>query len=1112
MNKAGFIALVIALFLVQNVAAQTVSSVLKSGRWVKVAVSADGVYKIPYAKLSEWGFSSPQSVRVFGNDFGMLPFMNSDPRPSDLIENKVMYATDALYFYAKSKDIWSYNQEDDMFEVKRHLYDSQAYYFLSDVNTGYNNKITKQMGNVSTIAAATVGDFYAIHENDDVNLQMSGRNWYGEKFYYAVSQDFKLEIPVEATGGKAKAKVSVVARSSKSNTFSVSVNGGSSVDLECKSVSNTAHYADVQTRMFDFVSNRQTVQNVSITFNKSTPSAEGYLDYILLNARGNLTYKHKQLIFRDLQSYKNGGGCMFKISGADNNSVIWNITDSNSPVEIGYTIEGGNAVFSASTEKLEEYVIFSLSDAYIPEFVENVENQNLHSQSTKQMVIITPYIYKAWAEKIANIHSKEMSVGVVVLEQIYNEFSCGARDVSAIRDYLRYVYRNPSGDKLRYVLLFGDGSVDNITLSAGNTNVIPTYQSPQSLDEDDFFSFVSDDYFALMDDDEGEYTGLPDIAVGRIPVKTAAEAETAVKKISLYTSSFFNDWEKNIAFIADDENQNIHVTQADKIAEFSEDNFPDYNIYKIFLDAYPRQQTIGGNLYPQAREDILTQFSHGAKIINFTGHGGINYLTDERILTNADIDNMNNIDNLPVFITSSCDVGRFDYYTRLTDNNQDSPAERALHNANGGAIAMITAARHAYSEPNFQLNSNIFNHILLSHNDGGTMRLGDVVMLAKQQTNDINMRCFLLLGDPALALHSPDYEVKILKINGIDVANYNDTVKALQKCRLECAVTNTDGSVVNNFNGNAHVVYFDKPSLRKTLNNSGNGAFDYKDYISKLFDGFASVNNGKFTVEFVVPKDIDYNVDYGKVSFFARSDSKSASGCYKNILTGPSDTKAQSDYQGPEIELFLNSKDFVDGGNTDPSPLVIAFLRDPSGINVTSEEGGHDISLSIDGEAPVSLNSFYKTDSDSYSCGSLEYRIIDLEEGTHTIKLKAWDSYNNSSYAELSFTVQKADGLKITRLLNYPNPFNDYTNFLFHHNAPTDVLDYEITVFSLAGRHVKTLSGTLSYSGNVSEPIEWDGKDDFGSKIASGVYVYRLWIRDSQGRKATAYEKLLYLK
>ena len=1112
MNKAGFLALVIALFLMQNVAAQTVSSVLKSGRWVKIAVSADGVYKIPYTKLSEWGFASPQSVRVFGNDFGMLPFMNSEPRPTDLIENKVMYATDALYFYAKSKDIWSYNQEEDIFEVKRHLYDSQAYYFLSDVNTGYNNKITKQMGNVSAGNTATAGDFYAIHENDDVNLQMSGRNWYGENFFYAVSQDFNIEFPVETTGDKAKAKVSVVARSSKNNTFSVSVNGGSPVDLECKSVSNTVHYADVQTRMFDYVANRQAVQNVNITFNKSTPSTEGYLDYILLNARGNLTYRHKQLIFRDLQSYKNGGGCVFKISGADNNSLIWNITDSNAPFEIGCTIEGGNAVFSASTEKLEEYVIFSLSDAYVPEFVENIENQNLHAQPTKQMVIITPYIYKAWAEKIANIHSKEMSVGVVVLEQIYNEFSCGASDVSAIRDYLRYVYRNPNGDKLRYVLLFGDGSVDNITHSEGNTNVIPTYQSPQSLDEDDFFSFVSDDYFALMDDDEGEYTGLPDIAVGRIPVKTVAEAETAVKKISLYTSSYFNDWEKNIAFIADDENQNIHVTQADKIAEFAEENYPDYNIYKIFLDAYPRQQTIGGNLYPQAREDILKQFSLGAKIINFTGHGGINYLTDERILTNADIDNMKNIDNLPVFITSSCDVGRFDHYTRLSDRSQDSPAERALHNANGGAIAMITAARHAYSEPNFQLNSNIFNHILLSHNDGGIMRLGDVVMLAKQQTDDINMRSFVLLGDPALALHCPDYEVKILKINGIDAANYKDTIKSLLKCRLECAVTRADGSVVNNFNGNAHVVYFDKPSPQKTLNNSGHGVFDYKAYSNKLFDGFASVNNGKFTVEFVVPKDIDYNVDYGKVSFFARSDSKSASGCDKTLLTGATYTEAQADNQGPEIELFLNTKDFVDGGNTDQSPLVIALLRDTSGINITSETGGHDISLSIDGGTPVSLNSFYKTNSDSYSRGSVEYRISGMEEGTHTLKLKAWDCYNNSSYAELSFTVLKADGFKITRLLNYPNPFTDYTNFFFQHNAQTDALEYELTVFSIAGRQVKTLSGTFSYSGNLSQPIQWDGRDDFGSKIARGVYVYRLRIRDSQGRKATAYEKLLYLK
>ncbi|MBO7142479.1 MAG: type IX secretion system sortase PorU [Bacteroidales bacterium] len=1090
--------------------AQSVSSVMQTGKWVKVSVDAEGVYKIPYSKLSEWGFDSPKNVRIFGNDFGMLPFMNNENRPQDLVENRVMYGDDAVYFYAKSKDIWSYDPVEDLFLVKNHLYDNRAYYFVSNVQTNFENRITTQTSAPTAQTVATQGDFFAIHQNDLVNLQMSGRNWYGENFYYAVSQDFDLELPVQASTTTARTKVSVLARSSVANSFIVTVNGSNSKTIACESVSGTAKYADLQTQIFDFKPVAQTTQNVNITFDKAIPSSEGYLDYIIINARGNLVYQNKQLIFRDLQSYKQGGGVEFRIQGAQSGCIVWQITDSRKPQAVSCTCSQNTASFIASAENLEEYVMFSPSDAYIPEFVANVENQNLHAQPSSTMVIITPLQFKPWADKIAQIHS-DISVSVTTLDQIYNEFSSGSKDVSAIRDYLRHLYKSTSGDKLRYALLLGDGSVDNLTESSSNPNYIPTYQSPHSLDENELISFVSDDYFALLDDDEGEYTGLPDIGVGRIPVKSEAECETAVKKISLYSGSFFNDWEKNIAFIADDENQNIHVSQADKIAVSVETDYPGYNVYKIYLDAYPRQQTIGGNLYPQAREDILKQFNLGAKIVNFTGHGGINYLTDERILTNADIDNLKNIDNLPVFITSSCDVGRFDYYDRATSQSKDCPAERAIHNPQGGAVAMITAARHAYAEPNFTLNKNIFNHILLGQTDGRTMRLGDVVMKAKQQTDDNNMRCFMLLGDPALVLNRSDFDIKILKINGIDYDTYTDTIKALQKCRLECAVVD-GGGVVSSFNGTAHTIFFDKPSARKTLNNSGHGVFEFQDYDKKIFDGFSTVTNGLFTTEFIVPKDIDYKVDAGKVSLFARSDRRSASGSDKNLIVGSADGNAQPDNYGPQIELYINSTDFADGGSTNSSPMVIAILSDTSGINITSEHNGHEISLSIDGGTPISLNSFYKTDPDTYTRGSVQYQVQNLAEGHHSLKIKVYDNYNNMSQAELSFVVVKDEGLKITRLLNYPNPFTDHTKFYFQHNSVPDLFEYELTIFSISGKQVKTLTGSLSYSGNLSQPISWDGLDDFGSKIARGTYIYRLRIRDTQGRKATAYEKLLYLK
>ncbi|MCQ2973281.1 MAG: type IX secretion system sortase PorU [Bacteroidales bacterium] len=1091
------------------------SSILQNGKWIKIAINEDGVYKIPFQKLKELGFDNPLQVRVFGNDFGMLPFYNNEKIPSDLIENKVKYGDNAIYFYAKAKDIWYYNEKDDFFEVKNHLYDNNAYYFLSDVNTNYNNKID----NTETLSPnnpiqITESDYFAIHETEKINLKMSGRNWYGENFYYANSQNFEIKLPAIANNSKGKAKISVIARSSLESSYTILFNSTNEQTIKCNSISGTTLYADTKTEIFEFTQQNSDIQNVNITFNKPTSSAEGYLDYIILNTRGLIKYNDKQLIFRDKNSTKNNFS-EYYIQSGNNNCIIWDITQSTTPYNIAYNINQEKLIFTAKSENLHEYVIFQEKDAFEPIYLEKseqiVNNQNLHAKNPTEFIIISPQRFYKWAEKISQIHSADLSTMTVTTEQIYNEFSCGMRDVSAIRNFIRYIYKKDNGKTLKYVLLFGDGSVDNISNTENNTNIIPTYQCPYSLDEENITSFVTDDYFALLDDDEGEYFGNLDIAVGRIPIKNETDASTATNKIEIYSNQKFEKYQKWITFIADDENNNLHLSQADKIATFTETNYPNYDIQKIYIDAYKQEQSAGLISYPSAREDIINRFNEGAKIINYTGHGGVNFLADERILTNADIEKLININNLPIFITSSCDIGHFDNYDRQTDKNKDCPAEKCLNNPNGGAIAMVTAARVAYAEQNFNLNFNLFKNFFNSENNN-KIRLGDVVKKAKNATNDINMHSFMLLGDPAIVLKEPDNKIKILKINDIDFNNFTDTLKALDKCKIECQIIDYQNNIVNSFNGSAHTIFFDKETTIKTLNNDGHGIFEYKTYKNKIFEGYSTVNNGTFTINFIVPKDIDYKVDSTKISLYAENGNYSASDSYKNILVGLSSSNPENDIIGPEIKLYVNNKDFENGIKINNSPILTISLSDTSGINTTSDNNGHNISLSIDNNQSISLNKYYKNNVNSYTSGSVEYKLTNIKEGIHTIKVKAWDNYNNSNEIEYTFEVTKNENLKITRLLNYPNPFTDITSFYFEHNAPQSIIDYELTIFSISGKQIKTIIGIMSNNKNLSDPIKWDGLDDFGDKIARGTYIYRLKIKDSEGKKTSAYEKLLYLK
>ena len=740
-----------------------------------------------------------------------------------------------------------------------------------------------------------------------------------------------------------------------------------------------------------------------------------------------------------------------------------------------------------------------------------VPNQNLHGLQGRNYVVVSHPEYISFARSLAaHRHDRDgLDTVVVTPGQIYKEFSSGKPDVSAIRDFLKMLYDRAATqeDMPKYVLLYGDGSYHNKGRDENNTNFILTYQSPNSLSP--VSSFVTDDFFGLLDDDEGGSSGLMDIGIGRFPVSTEEQARNAMTKTISYDQlDKMGDWRNVVCFIGDDQDYNLHMRQADELADYVETNYPSFSIGKIYLDAYPQISTPSGKRYPDVNEALNQRVNKGALIINYTGHGGENGLAHERILTINDIVSWQNRDKLPLFMTATCEFSRFDDYEHT------SAGELVFLNPEGGGIALFSTTRLVYAGPNHVLNERFYEHVFTRDDQHRNYRLGDIMRLTKNDVSaGINKLNFTLLGDPAVELAYPKNRIRVLTINETDVTQATDTLKALGKVTITGSVEDELGNALSTFNGIIYPTVYDKKSEIKTLSNDGDPemTFSLRDRI--LYKGKASVTNGNFSVNFIVPKDISYNYDYGKLSFYAADNSADASGSYEQVIIGGSADSVANDTDGPDIQIYMNDEHFVFGGMTDADPQLLVFVSDSNGINTIGSGIGHDITAIMDQQTTqtIVLNDFYEADTDSYQSGKIRYPLKSLEAGQHHLKVKVWDVYNNSSEQYIEFVVNTEQDLVLKHVLNYPNPFTTHTQFFFEHNQPDTDLEVLIQVFTVSGKLVKTLERQVTSTGYRSAPIDWDGLDDFGSKIGRGVYLYRLKVRTSLGQTAEKFEKLVIL-
>jgi len=720
---------------------------------------------------------------------------------------------------------------------------------------------------------------------------------------------------------------------------------------------------------------------------------------------------------------------------------------------------------------------------------------------------------------------------VVTPNQIYNEYSSGIRDATAIKHFLRMFYVRAGVDPNlipRYCLFFGDATYDSRNRLGHSMSFIPTYESTESLSITG--TYATDDYFAILSDNGAMNNfDLMDIAIGRLPVSSLSEANDMVTKIKGYSlvsttnqnntscsnaesNATLNDWRNIVCLISDDEDGNVYFKDTEEMADTILVNNKSMNIVKLHMDAFLETTTPGGDENKGCEEAIQQRVEKGAFLVNYIGHGGETGWAHERILRVPTIRNWNNGVKLPVFMTATCEFSRYD------DHDRTSGGEYVLLNPDGGGIALFTTTRLVYNSSNKRLNKH-FHSTIYDKVDGVPQRIGDVYLETKDLYvqnggGDVNFRKFALLGDPAVRLALPQHQIVTDSINGVSITAAIDTMKALSVVTIVGHIEDFTGQISTSFNGVVYPTIYDKKLSLSTLGNSSGSALEpFETWKNVVYKGKATVLNGVFEFSFVVPQDISFQYGNSRVSYYAENGEEDAQGYNEDAIIGGIDTAAISDGQGPDISLYMNDDSFVSGGVTDEDPDLFAKVFDENGINMVGNGVGHNIEAVIDENTSESiiLNDFYEADLDTYKSGRISYPFYDLEEGNHTLSLKVWDVYNNSEKSEIEFVVAKEENFTLDHVLNYPNPFTTRTEFYFEHNQLCDYLDVQIQVFTVSGKLVKSINERVHSEGFRSEGIVWNGRDDYGEKIGRGVYVYKLKVLNESGEKVEKFEKLVIL-
>ena len=1128
----------------KGVRGHATQSVLASGQWYNFSLAETGIYKVTGQELAAMGMSIPvasSQLALFGNSGRMLPESNAVERVDDLREIPIQISDggdgsfdngDYFLFYGESPHGVSYDSVNHRFTHSYNVYSDASVYFVTSTSGVGEKKRIQTINNEQLTENISVQDFqyFDFYESDVINLCETGKTWFGDRFDATLTHNYSMRLP-GAPVGSGRLSIKGASSASVSSLFQVSINQSSIGNFNMSSASGNI----VSIRYGDLNFNASSKDlNITLTYNKPTTSSSAYLDWIEVEIPCALTLRDGQTSFRNLTTVGNGNIAKFTISGVSASGSVWDVTDPAQTVRIALTSDGQGAHFKSPTDILREFIVFDGSNYKSVTPLSSVANQNLHATGAVDMVIVAHPDFLSQANRLASfrVENDGLSVKVVTPQQIYNEFSSGSQDPLAIRDYMKMIYDRTGKEYPKYLLLFGRPSYDFRGREQGTSIFVPNYQyNTEYKDQYDptlFFlsetrQFSNDDVLGLLDDEEGaQGYGLFDLAIGRFPCVNNSQAVTAVDKSIRYTEkrnlvdensvqiSNFGDWRNVMAFVADDEEGNDFVYNADSFARIVEIANPNINFDKIYLDAYQQVSNAGGQRYPDAAADINNRMNRGALFYTYIGHSGKDGWAAERVLENSDINSWTNKYNLTALLSLSC---TFAFYDRATL----SPADLIFFHPDGGAFSVIAATREAWSVPNNRFGEYIFGLMFSKDNNGQYYSVSDIERKARNMYfPKKNLEMFVCFGDPSIKLAVPEFNIVTDSINHHTATSSSDTVRALSMVTVCGHVADNDMQPITRFNGTLFPSVYDKKVQTQTLLNDPNpnvNPFEFDIQKSVLFKGNVTVKDGRFKFSFYVPKDIDYSYGNGRISYYARSTQEDAAGVFTDFIIGGMDTTGIEDHENPVIELFMNDENFVNGGITDQNPVLIAKISDNFGVNTTGNGIGHDLTGVLDRAtgSKIVLNDYYQTEKDSFNCGVVRYRLQNLTPGEHTTAVRAWDVNNNSAEQELTFKVMSEDKFELSHVLNYPNPFTTHTDFYFEHNQPGGTFDIQVQIYTVSGKLVKTIFDTQYMEGNRCRAISWDGLDDYGDKLAKGTYLYRLRVKNQENQTAEVVEKLVIL-
>ncbi len=1005
--------LIIGGFLTKECQAQT-NSVLKTGSWYKFALIETGIYELKGSDLESAGISisniDPTQIRFFGSPGGMLPQSNMADRPQDLEELAIKLiggedgnfnSTDKIVFFAEGPDKVYFDENDKVFSYENNVFSDTSYYYLN-INSEAGKRIENAPPILGSYPLINTYVTYFIHELDETNLLKSGRFWFGEKFDNNLNQTFTTDLTNWTSGSELKLKSAVMASSFAQSSFSVSVNNLNVGSHQIASMPDSRYaikgVEDLKT--FTATLPSSNGENIEVTYDYTKQNGLGYLNYFLVQIEKNAVLKNSFLQLTMPQT--NDLISTLRVVVNSTNIELWNVANFNEAQKIESTMANNLLEANISTDTTSQLIIIDINANFsVPEFIASVPNQNLHGYSNLDLLIITSPEFIGQALELKDHKSLQgISTQVSLTHQVFNEFSSGRKDITAIRDFAKYLYDN---SELKHLLLFGKGTYDYKNLDKKNNSFVPIYESRNSLSP--LYTYGSDDYLGFLEGNEGEWEEnlqgdhTMDIGVGRLPVKSVEDAIAVVDKIKNYHSkSAIGGWRKHIYFVAENGDFNIHQRDAERLSTLIDTTYSAFDPQKIYIDAYPIEALPGGTKAPLVNEAILKVFEDGALIMNYTGHGNENQWAKSNVFNKDMIEGLENNTFYPLIVTATCEFGRHD------DANQISAGEALVVKPEAGAIGLITTSRPVFASSNYTLNLAFYSTVLATES-GIYKPLGDIFLETKNNSlSGPNNRNFSLLADPSLTLVYPEKFITLDSLNG-NTLGIKDTVSALERVIFSGTLRGSSGQALSAYNGSIQIDFYDKPTIKKTRGNFG-APFTYNDRDNKLFSGSSTVTNGQFTFQFVTPLDISYQIMEGKISMYSvATDSIDGNGANVNIKIGGTNPNPEIDVTPPIIDVFMEDTTFVDNDLVSSNSLLIAHFYDENGINLSKSQVGHNITYTLDDGEPQPLNDYFQYDQDSYQFGKLLFPLQDIAPGNHLITVKAWDTYNNPTETEIMFTV-----------------------------------------------------------------------------------------------------------